>query len=90
MLHLAQRFAVQSCRTACLSALMAVPQEQLQLDAIHVVFSLMSAQQASPGFPQLLQHCLDHLQQLLGNLEATLSDQALLSQLQQLPHPGTR
>lgn len=89
MLHLAHRFAVQSCRAACLSALMAVPQEQLQLDAIHVVFSLLSEQQDSPGFPQLLQHCLDHLQQLLGNLEATLSDQALLSRLQQLPHPGT-
>ncbi|WIA11728.1 hypothetical protein OEZ85_011823 [Tetradesmus obliquus] len=88
MLHLAHRFAVQSCRTACLSALMAVPQEQLQLDAIHVVFSLLSVQQDSPGFPQLLQHCLDHLQQLLGNLEATLSDQALLSRLQQLPHPA--
>jgi hypothetical protein len=67
---------------------MAVPQEQLQLDAIHVVFSFMSEQQASQGFPQLLQHCLGHLQQLLGNLEATLSDQGLLSHLQQLPHPG--
>jgi hypothetical protein len=67
---------------------MAVPQQQLQLDAIHVVFSLLSAQQSSAGFPELLQHCLDHLQQMLGDLEATLSDQTLLSRLQQLPHPG--
>jgi hypothetical protein len=88
MLHLSHRFAVQSCRTACLQTLMAVPQQQLQLDAVHVVFSLLSVQQASPGFPQLLQHCLDRLQQLLGDLEATLSDQSLLSCLQQLPHPG--
>ncbi|KAF6265795.1 hypothetical protein COO60DRAFT_762509 [Scenedesmus sp. NREL 46B-D3] len=88
MLHLAQVFAVQSCRAACLRALMAVQQQHLQLDAIHVAFSLLSAQSGSPGLPQLLQHCLGHLQQLLGDLEVTLSDQTLLSHLQQLPHPA--
>lgn len=87
VLHLAHRFAVHSCRSACVDALMALDQQHLQLGAIHVVFSLL-APAAYHGFAPLIQHCLDRLQQQLGDLEVTLSDQQLLPCLQQLPHPG--
>jgi hypothetical protein len=94
MLHISRKFQVTDCASACLSALMAIP--QLQLDTVHLVLSLLPADAANSSaaaaatdsldLQPLINYALDHLQQQLGDLEATFNSSQLLQGLQRLPH----
>lgn len=95
MLHISRKFQVTDCASACLSALMAIP--QLQLDTVHLVLSLLPADVAnsstaaaaatdSRDLQPLINYALDHLQRQLGDLEATFNSSQLLHGLQRLPH----
>jgi len=89
MLHISRKFAVADCASACYSALMAT--RQRQLDTVHLVLSLLPIEAAaadtdSVDLRPLIKYALDHLQQQLGDLEATFNSSQLLLGLQRLPH----
>lgn len=86
MLHLAQQYKVHDCISACLNALIAIP--QLQPKTVHLVYSLISYISDEPGMASLMQHCSDHLQQQFGNLEVAVTDAQSLGALHKLPHSG--
>lgn len=94
MLYLAQKFGVTDCRTACYNVLMQC--NDLQPAALGLAFLLLShtaaagiaaagQQSGSEDCGPLLNHCLDQLQQQLGDMEAVLRSPEQLSQLHGLP-----
>jgi hypothetical protein len=104
MLHLAHTFGVTDCRTACFNVLMQCHQlqpEPLGL-AFMLLAPLTTSAAAAPAhapataapgphaadFGQLLDHCLDQLQQQLGDMESVLRCPNLLAQLHSLPLPA--
>lgn len=86
MLHLAHLYKVVDCAVACLDALMAM--QLLQLDTVHLVYSLLPEATDLPGYKSLMEHCNSHLHQLFGNLEATVANPEMLDRLHKLPHAG--
>lgn len=88
MLHLAHTYKVVDCAVACLKALMEM--QQLQLETVHLVYSLLPEAADLSGFRSLMEHCGNHLHQLFGNLEATMGNTELLAKLHKLPHAGVQ
>lgn len=88
MLHLAQQFGVSDCQAACHDVLLQC--NALQPPALGLAFQLLSAPQhtTAGSFKPLLDHCLDQLQQQLGDMEAVLQCPEQLSQLHSLPLPA--
>lgn len=92
MLHVSHCFGVAECAAACVGALLALP--SLALDTVHLVLSLLPDAGSGGGgssgtaaeLAPLVQHCLSHLQQQLGDLEATLRSPTLRASLDRLPH----